>query len=316
MKFMAGAARGVGLCFFVCLAAANCRAQDFAPRAYIITPIHTNAVTITYAFLDGSIDIPGSVPITGSTATVNISTISFFHTFKFFGRSANLTAYLPYGVGNFSGNVGQTGIHAYRSGLLPAVFRFSVNLIGGPAMDTDEFKKWRQKTLLGVSIRLVPPTGQYDPTKLINYGANRWAFKPELGFSRRRNHWILEIYGGAWIFTQNPEFFSHNQFSPGTNTQSQNPIGIFEGHLNYDFKPRLWVSLDGNFWFGGSTSLNGVPTPGTYQQNSRIGISSSIPLNKHQALKFSYNRWAQTRYGGNYWSVTAGWQFGWLGRPN
>jgi len=304
------------LFFCLYIIAGSCRAQDLAPRAYIITPIHSNAVTLTYSFLDGSIEFAGNVPITGSTATVNLSTISIYHSFKFFGRSANFTAFLPYGVGDFTGNVGETGVHAYRSGLLPAVFRFSVNLLGGPAMDIDEFRKWKQKTLLGLSFRLVPPTGQYDPTKLINYGSNRWAFKPEFGYSRRRGHWILEAYLGAWFFTENPEVFSHNQYYPGLNRQSQDPMGVIEGHLNYDFKPRLWVSLDGNFWFGGSTALNGVPSPGTQQRSSRVGATGSIPFTRHQSLKFSYSRGAYIRHGGDYQSVSAGWQYSWLGRPN
>jgi len=37
----------------------------------------------------------------------------------------------------------------------------------------------------------------------------------------------------------------------GTRSQSQNPIVALEGHLSYDFTPRLWISLDGNFWHGG-----------------------------------------------------------------
>ncbi len=41
-----------------------------------------------------------------------------------------------------------------------------------PAMERAEFAKWRQTTLLGASLRIVAPTGQYDPTKLINWGTN------------------------------------------------------------------------------------------------------------------------------------------------
>ena len=106
-------------------------------------------------------------------------------------------------------------------------------------MSLDEFRKWRQKTILGASLKLVPATGQYDPTKLINYGTNRWALKPELGYSRRCGHWILDAYGGAWFFTKNREFFSHNLFLPGTNTQSESPVGAFAVHVSYEFKPRL-----------------------------------------------------------------------------
>ncbi len=299
----------------VCLAADVCRGQDLAPRAYLITPVHSNAVTLTYSFFDGDLLFEGTVPITGATARAYVAIFNYSRSLNFFGRTANFTASLPYGVGNFRGIVVDAETLAYRSGLLPATFRFSVNLIGGRAMNVAEFMKWRQKTILGISLRLVPETGQYDPTKLINFGTNRWSFKPELGYSQRWGHWILDAYGGVWLYTTNSEFFSHNQFSPGTNTQTQSPIGSFEGHLSYDFKPRLWVSLDGNYWFGGTTSLNGVENPGTLQRNSRLGGTASIPLSKHQSIKFSYSNGAYIKYGGSSQNVSLAWQYSWLGRP-
>lgn len=303
---------------FVCLIFMHgtCAAQDLAPRAYLITPLHSNAVTATYSFFDGGLLFDGEVPITGATARVSVPVLSLVHSLNFFGRSANVLVSLPYGVGNFHGTVVGVEANAYRSGLFPATVRFSVNLIGGPAMDLEDFVKWRQKHLLGVSVKLVPPSGQYDPTELLNYGTNRWAVKAELGYSRRWGHWILDSYGGAWVFTTNREFFSHNTFSPGTNTQSQNPTGSFEGHLSYDFKPRLWVSLDGNFWFGGATSINGISSANTTQRNSRVGITISVPVSKHQSLKLSYNDGAYIRYGGNYRNISIAWQYSWLGRPN
>jgi len=81
-------------------------------------------------------------------------------------------------------------------------------------------------------------------------------------------------------------------------------------------KPRLWASLDGNFWVGGRTSLNGVENPSTVQRNSHIGGTASIPVSKHQSLKFSYNRGAYVIYGGNYQNISIGWQYSWLGKPN
>jgi hypothetical protein len=270
---------------------------------------------LTYSFLDGGLEFEGNVPITGANARINLPIVGYYHSFKLFGRSANFGVSLPYGVGHFSGTVVGAETYAYRSGLLAPTFRFSVNLIGGPAMNVPDFIKWRQKTLLGVSFRFVPLSGQYDPTKLINFGTNRWAFKPEVGYSRRWGNWILDGYGGVWFFTTNPEFFSHNALFPGTNTQSESPVGSFEGHLSYEFKPRLWVSLDGNFWFGGSTSINGVTNPLTAQRNSRVGVTASIPLSRRQSVKFSYNNGAYIRYGGNYQNISVGWQYSWVGRP-
>lgn len=241
---------------------------------------------------------------------------SYFHSLPFFGRTASLTASLPYGVGTVRGTVMDSETKAYRSGLFDITLRFSVNLIGGPAMDVADFRKWRQKTIVGVSIRVVAPTGQYDPTKLINYGADRWAFKPEVGLSRRWGHWVLDSYAAGWFFTTNPEFFSHNQFSPGTNSQTQDAIEAFEGHLSYDVRPRFWSSLDGNFWVGGRTKLNGIQNPTSLQRNSRIGGTISLPVSKHQSLKLSYNRGAYIRYGSNLNNVSVGWQYSWVGRPN
>jgi len=316
MGFFAAGSRWI-IPFLTCsLFAPICLTQDLAPRAYVITPVHSNAVTLSYSFFDGSLTFDGTVPITGATARFNVSVFNYSHSLNFFGRSANFLISLPYGVGNFRGNVVGAEVLAYRSGFLPASLRFSVNIKGGPAMNAQEFSKWNQKTILGVGLRVVPLTGQYDPTKLINLGTNRWAFKPELGYSRRWGHWLLDGYGGAWFYTTNPEFFSHNQFSPGTNTQSQSPIGSFEGHVSYDFKPRLWVSLDGNYWFGGRTSLNGVQSPDTLQRNSRVGFTASVPLTRNQSLKFSYNNGAYIKYGGNFQNISIAWQYSWLGKPN
>jgi hypothetical protein len=290
-------------------------AQDLSPRAYVITPVHSNAIILTYSFYDGSLDL-GPLPI-GATGKYSVPIFSYYHAFSFFGRSANIVAALPYAFGNFQGTVIGAEKHAYRSGLLDSVFRVSVNLKGGPAMPPKEFVKWRQKLLLGASLKVVPPTGQYDPTKLINWGTNRWSFKPEFGYSQRwAGKWILDGYFGVWFFTTNPEFFSHNAFFSGTNSQSQKPIGALEGHLSYDFKKhRLWASLDGNFWFGGTTSVNGVPNPFSRQANSRIGGTVSVPITKHQSLKFSYSDGTYIRFGGNYQNVSAAWQYSWLGRP-
>jgi hypothetical protein len=306
----------LGFVFILIVGAVFTSAQDLAPRAYVITPIHSNAIVVSYSYFDGDLIFDNAVSITGATAKVSVPIFSVVHSFNLVGRTATFTASLPYGVGNVRGTAMDAETKAYRSGLFDTAVRLSVNLIGGEAMDVGEYRKWRQKTILGASLRVVAPTGQYDPTKLINYGANRWGFKPEIGLSRRWGHWVLDGYAAVWFYTTNHEFFSHNQYSPGTNVQKQQPIGAFEGHLSYDVRPRLWASFDGNFWVGGRTAINGVENSSSLQKNSRIGGTVSLPVSKHQSLKFSYNRGAYIRYGGNFNNLSAGWQYSWFGRPN
>jgi len=149
----------------------------------------------------------------------------------FFGWSSSFSFSLPYGVGNFKGQVADVPRNAYRSGLLDSDFRFAVNLKGGPAMSPREYAKWRQKTLIGVSMKVTAPTSQHNPAALLNFGTNRWAFRPEVGVSRLRGHWLLDTYAGVWFFTPNIQYY------PGTTVQSKDRVGEFEGHLSYNVRP-------------------------------------------------------------------------------
>src|SRR6266567_2798531 len=87
------------------LLSASVWAQSLAPRAYAITPLDANAGTLTWAFYTGGL-------------TYNVPILSVYHSFNFFGRSANVLASLPYAVGNFTGEVGNQQRSIYRSGLL------------------------------------------------------------------------------------------------------------------------------------------------------------------------------------------------------
>jgi hypothetical protein len=303
--------RGVFLSLGLCLASI-CNAQDLAPRAYVITAVHSNAITITSAFYDGGLNFNGTIPVSNATGSYYVPIFTYYHSLNFFGRSANITASLPYAVGNFQGDLSGQARSLYRSGMLDSSFRFSVNLVGGPAMQPKEMAKWKQKRLLGLSLKMVTPTGQYSGTKLINWGSNRWAFKPEFGYSERWGHWLVDGYAGGWFYTTNPASYA----GPVTKPQSESPIGSLEGHLSYDVKPRLWLSLDGNFWWGGITSLSGIQNLATKQTGSRLGGTASFPISEHQSIKVSYSNGTYIRFGGNYQNVSVAWQYSWVGRPN
>lgn len=282
-------------------------AQDLSPRAYLITPVDGNAVVVNYSHLEGGVVFNGAVPITGAEANINVPLLSYYHSFDLLGRSANFTVAQPYGFGEFRGTVADVPRSAERTGLLDTYARLAVNLIGGPAMEPAEFARWRQGALLGASLEIVAPTGQYDPTKLVNWGSNRWGFKPEIGYSQRLGNWVLDAYGAVWFFTDDPRYY------PGANTQSESPVGAVEAHLSYDFRPGVWVSLDANYWWGGETSLNGVKNLATDQKSSRVGVTAAFRITQHQSIKLSFSDGAYVRYGGNYRNITLAWQYAWHG---
>ena len=285
--------------------------QDLSPRAYVITPVGLNAITTTWSYFNGGVNFNGAVPVTGATGTYNVVSFTYYRCFGFFGRSANIAVSLPYGLGTFQGQLRQQQVSVYRSGLLDFGARFSVNLLGGPAMPPEKFARWKQKILLGASLKIVAPTGQYDPVKLVNWGINRWALKPEFGYSEQWGNWLLDAYAGVWFYTTNQQSFS----LPVPQPQTEKPVGALEGHLSRNFKFGTWASLDANFWWGGITSLSGIQNLATKQTGSRIGGTVAWRFSKHQSLKLSYSDGTYVRFGGNYHAVQAAWQYSWLGWP-
>ena len=85
-------------------------------------------------------------------------------------------------------------------------------------MGVREFVKTRRKTIVGTSLTVTGPTGEYNGTKLINLGTNRWGFKPEVGVAVPKGPWDFDAYFGVWLFTDNDNFY------PGGRIRSQERV--------------------------------------------------------------------------------------------
>ena len=298
----------------LCLSPIPGAAQDLTPRAYFPAPETSNVVILTYALSRGELVFDPTLPITDATGTIHTPVVSVYHAFGLFGRSASVTGSLPVAVGTLSGNAAGEARTITRRGIVDANVRLAVNLVGGPSLSAAEFVKTPiSRTLIGASIKTVAPTGQYDPTRLINIGANRWAFKPELGYTGRMGKFVVDVFAGIWLFTAN-ESFAATAAEPLGFERTQDPIGAFEFHVSYDVKPRLWVSADVNYWRGGRTSVNGVEGSQTLQANSRFGVTGSVPLTRRQSIKISYSDGVVVRIGGNFQVLSVGYQYGWIGK--
>ena len=282
------------------------RAQELAPRAYTVAPMGANYLTFSNAFNTGAVFTDPAAPVQDAKAQFNVQTISIYHSFSLFGRTASITVLVPYVIGQFAGTVEGIRTQASRSGMVDSRVRFAINLKGAAAITPRQFSGWKEDRLLGVSVIVVAPTGQYDPARLINPGYDRWAFKPEIGYSRHLSNWALDLYGGAWLYTANEASY------PGTYIETQSAVYVAEAHLSYSVTPRLWISADGNFWAGGRSSVNGE-NPSRFQRNSRVGATVSIPLTRHWSAKASFSSGVYIPLGGDFNQVTVGLQYGWIG---
>jgi hypothetical protein len=277
--------------------------QELEPRAYSISPVGVNVIVLTNNLLGGDVTFAPTLPVEDARATINTTGLAYVRSINFLGRSSNIGAALPFTAGNLQGIYIGEFTKVSRAGLSDLGIRFAVNLHGAPAMNLKEFAAYRQKTNIGVSLVVKAPLGEYDPTKLINIGTNRWSFKPELGLSKAIGKWTLEIYAGVWLFTDNTNFL-------GQYTREQDPIGSGQIHILYTIKPQLWVAFDSNFYTGGRTTVNGTVNL-DLQRNSRVGGTVAIPLNRRHSLKIAYSRGAFTTIGADFQALAVGWQYLW-----
>jgi hypothetical protein len=147
--------------------------------------------------------------------------------------------------------------------------------------------------------------GQYDETRVINLGTNRWSFKPELGVSKALGHWTLEGAAGVTLFTDNDDFFNGS-------TRSQDPLYSLQAHVVYGFPRGIWGSLDGTYFTGGRTTVNGTLN-NDLQQNWRVGATLAFPVNVRNSIKLYGSSGVSARTGNNYDLVGIAWQFRWGG---
>jgi outer membrane putative beta-barrel porin/alpha-amylase len=277
--------------------------QELEPRAYSASPVGLNFVVVGSAWLTGSVLLDPDLPISDVQADVKSLTVGGGHTFNLFGDLGLVTAVLPYALANATGSVFEQQQEARRSGLGNSLFRMSVNLKGNPAMSPAAFAAAPRRTIVGASVAVIAPTGQYDKSKLINLGTNRWAVKPEIGVSFVKGGWEGDAYGGAWFFTANRRFF------PGESTRTADPMLTIQGHGSYQFRPRFWVAVNSTWYRGGSTRVDGGE-PSPVLDNSRAGVTVSVPVARY-SVKVAYSSGVTTRAGGDFKAVTLAWQLSW-----
>ena len=279
-------------------------AQELEPGAYWPIPIGMNIVTLVNSLNFGDLSFEPSAPIDEASATINTTAFAFTRAFNLAGRSANAGVVLPVIGGHLEGLVLDQPAEAGRFGLGDPRLRLGVNLYGAPAMAPPAFAAYRQGTILGVSITVAPPLGQYDPAKLINLSTHRWSVKPELGVSVASGRWVVEAMAGVWLFTDNTDFF-------GGRTRKQDPITGTQVHLTFKFKRTMWLAADANYFTGGRTSIDGKLNF-DIQRNSRIGATFSSAINRRQAIRISMSRGAYTTIGADFTSIAASYNYAWV----
>ncbi len=279
--------------------------QDLEPRALSPAPVGLNIAGVGYIHAQGNVFFDKALLIDDATGVVQRMTGFYVRTFGILGKSAKFVTVVPFAWGEWEGTVAGDQAATSRRGFADPFFQLVVGLAGSPAVSPRDFVAYSEGFVVGASISVVAPLGQYDPAKLINLGSNRWAFRPRLGFSGRAGRWTFEALGDVWLFTENPEAF-------GGTVMEQKPFYAVQGNVIYSFGRGFWLAVSGGLADGGQLVIDGVEKE-TIDMNSRLGAVFVIPVARRWSLKVSYTNSVRTKLGGDYDLVGVTAQYRWGG---
>jgi hypothetical protein len=281
------------------------RAQSIEPRAYSNAPVGVNFLLAGPYCTRGGLAFDTSLPLADPKLETTNVVVGYARTLDLWGKSGKFDVIVPYtwlsGTATYRGDA----IEREVDGFVDPLFRLSMNFYGAPALTLPEFNAYEQDLIVGASLQVSVPAGQYDSTKLVNIGTNRWSFKPELGVSKALSDLTLEFKAGVTLFTTNDDFYNGNR-------RSQDPLYSIGAHAIYNFRSGIWASVDATYFAGGRSTLNGA-LQNDLQRNWRVGGTLSFPVDVRNSIKLYASSGVSARTGNSYDLIGIVWQYRWGG---
>jgi hypothetical protein len=228
---------------------------------------------------------PAHIVSPDATIEATLAIGGYAHTFTLFDRAALAAVLLPMGriVGDVTTNLGTVTQSARGFG--DPTFELDVNLIGPPAQkNLVDVVRYEPGFSLDVIVDLAVPIGEYDNSRSLNLGQNRWYGRLGSPIVWQFGSWVpghrttLELLPAVWFFGPNDDFVGKKL--------ETDPMFQVDAHLTRDFTDRLWWSLDGAWYTGGQASVDGVE--GEELDNLGVGLSLGCQINDSLALTFGY----------------------------
>ena len=290
-----------------CACAVPAHAQDLEPRGYLGGPVGLHFLVASYGHSYGSVAFDPALPLTDARLRTQAAVLGYARTLDVWGQFAKVELVLA--ESQLSGHALVEGTAQARevSGPADPRFRFTINLAGMPAMPAQEYARHQQDLFVGLGFVVTAPLGQYDASRLVNIGSNRWSIKSELGVAKVVGPWVFEVASGVTVYTDNRDFLDGRVLS-------QAPMYSVQAHVSRTLAGGGWAALGATWYTGGATTVDGI-TGDTRQSNTRIGAVYAVPIDTHQSLKFYASTHAFSRTGGRFDSIGAAWQYRWSAGP-
>jgi hypothetical protein len=246
-----------------------------------------NAVPLIFNSISGNTNPfdPSHQVMPGGNVDATLALFGYGHTFSLGGRAALIAVLEP--MGHLSGEVTAGGrtVSETARGFGDPMLELDVNLIGKPAQknlaDPLRYEPGFSVDLIG---DLAVPIGEYDNTRSLNLGQNRWYGRLGAPIIWQIGPWVpgrrttLELLPAVWLFGTNDDFVGK--------TLKTDPLFQVDAHLTRDFTERIWGSLDGVWYTGAKATIDGVE--GEKLDNLGIGITLGYQINDNLGLTVGY----------------------------
>jgi len=275
-------------------------AQDVQPRIYAPAPTGINVLTFGYSYSSGAMLFDRTIPIENVEASIHSFSAAYSRSTALFGMAGRFDVAVPVVEGKWIGEVLEERQSTSRFGVGDPIIRYTLFVLGAPAISKEKFKDFDPKTIVGMTMRITLPLGEYDSSKIINLGSNRWVFSPQIGVWHRWHQFSLEGHAGLWFFTTNKNFF-------GNQERSQEPLITFQLHASYEFKNGIWIAVSTRQSLGGEVRVDNE-NPLDPESNNRIGFTLTVPLGSQYIVKLLATTGITTTVGNDYDTLGIAWQ--------
>jgi hypothetical protein len=258
-------------------------AQDGA-RAYFLLPEDTNIVGLTTNYLHSE--------FSGSTVEVGAVTASYRRTIDVGGKAGAILIGLPIGALSGMINIG-SGIVAQDTNLAVGdlIIGGELGLLGSPSLSPLDYSQYKPGPRAGVAAKLFIPTGDYDSSRLVSLGQNRWSLQASLPISYVLGDSMIDPTITTFEIVPSVHIFGNNNdaVGPGTSVSTQDPLWKLEGHVTHTFSPMVWAALDGYAEAGGRATVDGTEVPGAHQSAS-LGATLGLVLSRTVSMRLNYTQ--------------------------
>ena len=221
----------------------------------------------------------------GANLDATLALAGYAKTFPLLDRAAMAAVLVP--MGQISGEVTVAG-RTYSqpaSGFGDPMVELDVNVLGPPAQKSiPDALRYEPGFSVDLLADLAVPVGEYNSSQPLNIGQNRWYGRLGVPIVWQLGPWVpgrrttLEFLPAVWLFGTNDDYVGH--------TLKTDPMFQVDAHLTRDFTEHFWAALDGAWYYGGASSIDGVA--GKKLNNLGVGLTLGYGINENLNLTVGY----------------------------